>query len=184
MRPVLVAALLLLVSTVARAEDDREAARRHFDAGSKLYDLGKFREAAGEYEEAYKAKSDPALLFNIGQAYRGAGEAQPAITAYRSFLRKLPDTPNRAEVEGHITRLQKQLDDAAAQKRATLAPPIVAPTDNQLITRAPAKQPLYKKWWLWTAVGGALVIGGIAVGVAFALPKDAPAPANSVTVSF
>ena len=33
----------------------------------------RFAEAAEEYEAAYQAKDDPALLFNLGQAYRLAG---------------------------------------------------------------------------------------------------------------
>ena len=56
--------------------DDAKLARQHFEDGSRLYDLGKFRDAAREYEEAYKYKPDPALLFNIGQAYRAAGDAR------------------------------------------------------------------------------------------------------------
>src|SRR5205085_1205757 len=60
-----VALALIVVCTVARADDPR-AARQHFAAGSSLFDLGRFREAAAEYEEAYRAKNDPALLFNIG----------------------------------------------------------------------------------------------------------------------
>ena len=52
-------------------------------------------------------------------------------------------------------------------------------------TAAPAeKQPVYKKWWLWTAVGGVIVAGGvIAIAVAATTPKDAASPANTYGVS-
>src|SRR5437764_4070343 len=95
--------------------DDAKLARQHFEDGSRLYDLGKFRDAAHQYEEAYKYKPDPALLFNIGQAYRAAGDAPEAVTAYKSYLRHVPDASNRVEVEGHVEKLQRMIDD---QKRA------------------------------------------------------------------
>jgi tetratricopeptide (TPR) repeat protein len=188
-------ALLLLttLSTRTQAQDVRSA-RQHFEQGSSLYDLGKFREAAREYEEAYKLKNDPALLFNIGQAYRGAGADREAVTAYRSYLRKVPDAPNRGEVEAHIARLQKKID----QQQQTAPPPV----DNSQRTQQQQQQanpqlttttttsraerpPLYKRWWLWTAVGGAVVAGAVvAIAVAYTTPKDAPAPPGALTVTF
>ncbi|HEY2743249.1 MAG TPA: tetratricopeptide repeat protein, partial [Polyangia bacterium] len=168
-------------------------ARQHFEDGSRLYDLGKFREAAREYEEAYKYKPDPALLFNIGQAYRGAGNTSEALTAYKSYLRKVPEAPNRAEVEGHIGRLQQTLDD---ERRARAAEELrqrqqqqqqQAIAQPQLVVTPPPPaehRPLYEKWWLWTAVGGALVVGGaIAIAVAETTPKNAASPPNTFGVS-
>jgi tetratricopeptide (TPR) repeat protein len=178
--------LSLLACRVANA-DDAAVARRHFQAGSSLFDLGKFREAAVEYEEAYKAKNDPALLFNIGQAYRGANDPAKAITAYKSFLRHVPDAPRRPEVEGFILRLQKQLDNEALSRpeQPKPPPPEVAQPETHPLAGAQAKPPLYKRPWLWAAVGGAVVVAvAVGVGVAYGVPKDAPAPPGALTVSF
>jgi tetratricopeptide (TPR) repeat protein len=182
-----VAVVILIMSFAGgRAHaDDAKLARQHFEDGSRLYDLGKFRDAAHEYEEAYKYKPDPALLFNIGQAYRAAGDAQEAVTAYKSYLRRVPDASNRLEVEGHVEKLQRTIDE---QKRAQplITTPQPQPQPTTLVTTtAPAeKQPLYKKWWLWTAVGGAIVVGGVvAIAVAATTPKDASSPANTFGVS-
>ena len=189
--------VLVMVLAGGRAlADDGKLARQHFEDGSRLYDLGKFRDAAREYEEAYKSKPDPALLFNIGQAYRAAGDSEAALTAYKSYLRKVPDAPNRHEVETHIEKLQRLVDE---QHRTQTSPPqgTLQPTGTttatphveqqpQLVaTAAPAeKQPVYKKWWLWTAVGGVIVAGGvIAIAVAATTPKDASSPANTFGVS-
>jgi tetratricopeptide (TPR) repeat protein len=186
-------ALLLIALAGGRAlGDDAKLARQHFEDGSRLYDLGKFREAAREYEEAYKYKPDPALLFNIGQAYRAGGQTSEALTAYKSFLRKLPAAPNRVEVEGHIERLQRTLDDEQhareaqqQQRQQQITQPQL--TQPQLIVTAPPPaehKPLYKKWWLWTAVGGVLVVGGvIAIAVAETTPKNAASPPNTFGVS-
>src|SRR6266540_1009674 len=94
---VLTLAVVASLPSPARAADDTtRAAREHFNRGRKLYDLQRFPEAAVEYEKAYELRDDPSLLFNIGQAYRGAGEAQKALGFYRAFLRRVPDAPNAA----------------------------------------------------------------------------------------
>ena len=178
--------VIALAGAAARADDAR-LARQHFEDGSRLYDLGKFRDAAREYEEAYKYKPDPALLFNIGQAYRAAGDAAEAVTAYKSYLRRLPEAPNRREVEAHIEKLQRLVDEQHRAQPSPTPQPTTAPEPQpQLVTTAapPEKQPVYKKWWLWTAVGGALVVGGVvAIAVAATTPKDAASPANTFGVT-
>jgi tetratricopeptide (TPR) repeat protein len=100
---------------LAFADEATLLAKEHFRRGTKLYDLGHFIEAAAEYERAYEAKESPALLYNLGQAYRAAGESQKALNSYRSYLRHVPDAPNRAEVVTLIDGLRKSID---AQKQA------------------------------------------------------------------
>lgn len=112
----------------ARSDEAALLAREHFRRGTKAYNLQHFAEAAAEYEAAYEAKELPALLYNIGQAYRYAGEKQKAINAYRSFLRSDPSTEQRQEVLGYIEQLRQQLaDDKAKQPPPTVTPPVVAP---------------------------------------------------------
>ena len=181
----------------ARADDPKQA-KQHFEDGSRLYDLGKFRDAAREYEEAYKYKPDPALLFNIGQAYRGAGATGDALTAYKSYLRRLPDAPNRREVEGMIEKLQRQQEDERrAQEERQRQEELQRQQQQQqpqrevtqrpdLVTTAPPpeKKPLYTRWWLWTAVGGVIVAGAVVgIAVAATTPKDAASPPNTFGVS-
>jgi len=183
----------------ARADDDPAQARQHFEEGSKLYDLGQYLDAAHQYEIAYKYKADPALLFNIGQAYRLGGDKAAAIRAYRGFLRRAPeDSPNRAEVEKQIDTLQKLVDE---EKRSTASPPVgtMPPTTNLPPATTPPttqpnlvavehpapRKPIYKRWWLWTAVAGVAVVGvGVGLAVAFTTPKDAPLPAGATTLVF
>jgi tetratricopeptide (TPR) repeat protein len=184
--------------------DDVVAARQHFQKGSTLYDLGQFHDAAKEYEEAYKAHSDPALLFNIGQAYRFANEPAEAVRAYRSYLRRVPNAPHRVEIEGHITRLQAAMSAPTTPPTTTTPPattpsgapppattPTTTPTTSApeaTVNAQPATEtpPLYKRWWLWTIVGGVVVVGvGVGLAVAYTTPKDASAPSSNVfTVSF
>jgi hypothetical protein len=55
-------------------------------------------------------------------------------------------------------------------------------------TPAPAPQkdqPLIKKWWLWTAVGGGVVVIALAVGLGVGLSQgDSPYPATNTSTVF
>lgn len=191
----LFAVVIIVVATAASA-DPVASARQHFQKGTTLYELSKFHEAAAEYEEAYQAKPDPALLFNIGQAYRLAGESEAALRSYRSYLHKVPDAANRAEVEGYIERLQKAIDEHKATPPAATTPApaptppppttATAPPSNQALVASPAppaeRKPLYKQWWLWTAVGVVVAGGAVGLAVAFTTPHNASGPANTVSV--
>ena len=196
--PLAAAFVLVLTAASARAED-AQSARQHYDKGSTFYDLGQFHDAAKEYEEAYKLKSDPALLFNIGQAYRFAAENAEALRAYKAYLRRSPEASNRREVEAHIVKLQKLIDEQRATAApattvplVTTAPPSMTappPTDKStnaatVVSSRAENPPLYQRWWLWTAVGGVAL--GVAVGlaVAYTTPRDAPAPSSAFTVAF
>lgn len=126
-------AVILVASSIAlpaRADDIAEA-REHFRKGSNAFDLGHYQEAIKEYEAAYRIKDDAALLFNIGQAYRLQGDNQNAIRAYKSFLHRMPDASNRAEVERRIEELQKAIDQEGRAKEGppegTLSPNSPAP---------------------------------------------------------
>src|SRR5262249_20893086 len=99
--------LVLLIAAPALAQtEDVAAAREHYRRGNQAYDLGKYVEAAHEYEQAYDAKDAPALLFNVAQAYRLGDDYKNALRAYRAFLRRMPRAPNRVEVEARIADLQ------------------------------------------------------------------------------
>jgi tetratricopeptide (TPR) repeat protein len=165
-------AALLCGAAGAQADDATQSARAHYTQGTKLYDLGRYHDAAKEYEAAFELRDDPALLFNIAQAYRLGHDYADSIRAYKSFLRRVPATEQRAQVEARIHEMQEILDKQPQQ------PPPVAPvvTPPPAVTPPPPahdepraeRTPLYKKWWLWTLVGGVVVAGavvGITVGV-------------------
>ncbi len=55
-------AVLLIVLLSSAAASAEPTAKQRFERGTTLYDLGKFNEAAHEYEAAFELKNDPALL--------------------------------------------------------------------------------------------------------------------------
>ena len=119
-------ALLLLVTIAAplsaRAQSsDTEQLKKHFEDGSKAFNLGEFKRAVDEYKAAYNIRADPVFLYNIAQAYRLDGNLQQALFFYKSYLTNSPRAPNRHEVDGRIHELESADrraeggDDAAAQ---------------------------------------------------------------------
>jgi tetratricopeptide (TPR) repeat protein len=125
-RLILAIALLPLISGASPAiagEDARSIAREHYEKGRKAFELGIYQKAIAEYMAAYEAKDDPAILYNLGQAHRLAGNASDAIHFYKMFLQKVPRTSNRTEVENKIAELEKLI---AQQDKAKNLPPNLA----------------------------------------------------------
>ena len=125
-------AMIVLGVTTSAVADDRSVAREHFVTGTKAFDLGLYDEAIAEYMAAYKIKDHPALLYNIAQSHRLAGHAAEALRFYRVYLQKLPDSPNRAEVEAKVAELERLLEQ---QKKAQTMPP------DQVRPPTPATEP-------------------------------------------
>src|SRR6185503_8464257 len=116
---------------------------------------------------------------------RQIGSKQEAIYSYRAFLREMPDPPNRAEVQQLFVSLETALREEQSSKArppagviqsreppTVEAPPPSPPTEVAVAPPpAPVEKkptPLYKKWWLWTAVAGVVVVGasiGLGVGL-------------------
>lgn len=176
---------LCLVAAVAHA-DLRAVARAHFENGMKRYNLGQFDEAQRAFEEGYLARPDPVFLFNIGQCQRKLGAWEKAVGSYRAYLREVPEATNRTEVEELIREAESELDRARAARLSQHPPEAVKAPDTAtlnppppLIVAEPPRRPapVYKKWWLWTAVGAVAAAGvGVGLGVGLSRPGDPAVP--------
>ena len=114
-------AAVTFFSVAARAEVDIKHAREHFFKAERLYQIERFQDAFTEYQEAFLAKPDPNVLFNMAQCQRLMGNGPEAIRFYRRFLAERPNPPNLAMVQQHIRDLE------AAERVATAPPPVAAP---------------------------------------------------------
>jgi len=121
------------------ADAATEEARRHYLKGNQFFDVGRWDEAAEEYEKGYAIRNDPSFLYNMAQACRRKGDARRAIDLYKNYLMKAPKSPQRAEVEDRIRVLQKQVEDADAAARAGGPSSSLAPAPT---TPASAAQPM------------------------------------------
>jgi tetratricopeptide (TPR) repeat protein len=101
------ALLFFAAPHLARAENKKAEARTHYEAGMRKFDVGKYDEAAEEFQAAYELVGDPVILYNIAQSFRLGQRYEKAIQFYKSFLRRMGATPNRAEVEKRIAELEE-----------------------------------------------------------------------------
>ena len=136
MRLAAVALIALLLCTGSRAwADDAAAAREHAQKATTFYKLAKYDDAIREFEAAYEAKSDPALLYNIAQCHRLAGREGEALRLYRNYVKDAPRGPYRAQAEQWIATLEKAVADhappvAPPEAVAPPAPPVEATPVN------------------------------------------------------
>ena len=123
-------AALLLASAGHAAEDsgskqaatsaaNLEEARQHAAKAKVHYDLGEFDKAAEEYILVYRLRPLPALLFNIAQSYRQAGQYEKAKQFYKAYLRENPDSQSSAAVKKAL----KEIDELLAKERKTKESP-------------------------------------------------------------
>ncbi len=168
------------------AHADTESAKAHYKKGLSAYALGRFKDAATEYETAFDLEPDPALLYNAAQAHRLAGNKERALLLYENYLRLFPDRPNERDVHRYIRSLKEAIEGDA---RAKAVPPVDPMTPNGATTPSPepaprqsttvfapttdaqltASAPPAKKTrrWVWGVVGG--VVGVVVVGAAIGL---------------
>lgn len=91
------------------AMGDQEA-KSHFRVGGTLYDEGRFREAAAEFEKAYALSGKPELLFNMYIAYRDAGLTKRAAEVLRKYLAEAPNVPDRRKLEVRLEAMEQTLE--------------------------------------------------------------------------
>ncbi len=164
-----------------------QTARAHFERGKRLAAKSKFADAYREFEAGYKANPLPAFLFNMGEAARHMGDAAKARSAYEQFLAVEQTGAVADTARQRLADLDRTNPVAPPEPEPMVAPPpapepapqqAAPPTPAEAAARieahsttttsvtatAPEKKPLWKKWPLWAAVGGA-VAAGIVIGV-------------------
>jgi tetratricopeptide (TPR) repeat protein len=131
LRLVLLSLVLGLACKVSAASPASLAAE--FDSANKLYEQGRFREAATAYEQLVQSGSvSAALQFNLGNAFFKASQIGRAIAAYRQAERLDPRDPDiranlqfaRNQIQGPTlppTRWQRWLGRLTVNEWAALA---------------------------------------------------------------
>jgi tetratricopeptide (TPR) repeat protein len=91
----LLCAALLLLTLLVPAWAQASLADAAFDSANKLYEQGKFAEAAAAYEKLLQGgQTSLALSFNFGNALFKSGHAGRAIAAYRQAEQLAPRDPD------------------------------------------------------------------------------------------
>lgn len=144
-----------------------EIARSHTENGGRYYQLGRYSDAAREFQAAYELSQRPELLFNLGRALENAGRDREAFEAYERFEAAGAPGIDPATLRSRIEALRARLPRAAAPvaPTVTLRPPTaVTPTPPPRIERPSASRSLALPITLLSA-GGALLLTGLALGL-------------------
>ena len=154
--------LVLLAAGPAQGEAEpapRAEAERTFEEGNRRFHDGDYHAAIPLFQRAYDLSGEPALIFNIAQSHRLAGECQSAIAAYRRFLGLAGDSALREAAQGHIDRMAPTCPVAAPA-----TPPLVVAAVRPVEPPQTAPPP-------WRAVGlvvtGAGLLGAAGAGTLY-----------------
>ena len=168
----------ILVGAAQADEDPTVQARQLFDSGRRHFDLAEYDAALADFKEAYRTKDDPVFLYNIALCHRLLGQKAEALRLFKNYLQRRPDAPNREDIERRIAALDDEIA-SEARARASAESERMAAQQSEAFEKSAAaavrpaeKPPLYKRWWLWTAVGGVVVVG-LAVGLGVGLGEGA-----------
>jgi len=172
------------------AGDATQQARAHFNLASAHVERKEYAEAIREFEAAYRLKTAPSFLYNIGVVNQIAGKNAAALDAFQRYLGTQPSREDRLEAERRLAEVQRRLDDEKAAAAAANAPvpgaSAAAPAPatvtaksgagNPLLASAPPKAPEKKSrrttWIVIGAVGGALVVGAVVTAVVLGTRQD------------
>jgi tetratricopeptide (TPR) repeat protein len=131
--------LLAALAAAPAAADEVAEARARFDQGARLYRAGKYREAIGQFEAAYRVKPHGAIHFNIAQCREKLEEWPAALRSYHDYLREVPDATDRAAVRAAIGRIEHRLASAGVQALLVYSDPPGAEVrlDGKVVGRTP-----------------------------------------------
>jgi len=167
--------LLLRVGQVAGAppgaadEPTADArARALSDAATADYAAARFAEAIPLFRQAYELTSNPALLFNLAQSYRRAGDCPHAVESYSSYLASPGNLELRRKAEVLLARLAPACPPPPGAPTAETALPLrshPAPPPAPLALAASERRTLSPETGPRRPLGGrlALVSGTLAL---------------------
>jgi hypothetical protein len=113
-RCLLVLLALAVAPSVALGQggtSDEDRARAHFETGAVLYADENYEGALAAFEESYRLREVPVVLFNIAQTLRRLNRYGEAIESYERYLREERDLPadRRTAVRSTISELRRAL---------------------------------------------------------------------------
>lgn len=179
-----------LAYSTARAQDeeatanpDDEIARSLFQAGRIAFDAGQYDVAFESWSKAYNQSRRPALLYNLGLASDRLRRDDDALRYYKAYLREVPDTDNRAEVENRIRAIERAREERKATEAAS---PSVNLRTGPAPERTDDEPGLLGQWWFWTGAGvvvAAVVVGAIVIGGGESVSDPRPGTGGLVVVA-
>jgi len=104
----------------AASAADIEEAKRHFQQGVALYNDGNFNGALAEFEAAYRVRSSPGVLYNIGLSQKALFRYAESVDTLERYLRE--ETKLTGERRAEVTQLIAEMRALLADVTLTIAP--------------------------------------------------------------
>jgi hypothetical protein len=188
---IVLAALLATSTGVARGEPApappgdtvENRALVHLDRGVAAYRAGDLGRAHAELALANQLAPDRPNPYRwLALTEAALGDCDSALVNVEGFLSRVAaDDPRVGELRALRERcLRSARPNPARAGDTRAAPPAsqIASSPAMSPTSQPADPPLYRRWWLWTAVGAVAIL---AAGTTYALTRDSPARLPPVT---
>ena len=159
-------------------------ARSLADRGRAAHDAGDYPAAIAAFIQAYVIAPNPALLFNLAQAYRLQGNCDDAALMYRRYLATGPGPEQRALAETHLASVERCLHKLALHIPIEIASgrvivPAAEPPTSILAAPASQRARIEKDIGLGLAIGG-----GVSLAVAAYYAIQAHEAENDVDAAF
>jgi hypothetical protein len=104
----------------AASAADIEEAKRHFQQGVALYNDGNFNGALAEFEAAYRVRSSPGVLYNIGLSQKALFRYAESVDTLERYLRE--ETKLTGERRAEVTQLIAEMRALLADVTLTISP--------------------------------------------------------------
>lgn len=155
----------------------------HVESATIFVEIGLYGDALPEYRAAYALRPTPWLLFQIGRTLQQLERPLEAIGYYKRYLDITDGTDlEKRNLAQKNLQAAQQAADTAALGLPLVAEPVAPKAEPVVVQAAPPifEAPIYKKGWLWVAVGitSAVVAFGVA-GVVLATTHGKPDPVPS-----
>lgn len=163
--------------------DDARAAqwRAVYEQGREAFEAHNFELAYERFRDLYMSSQRPALLFNMASALKELRRPHEAAERLRAYLRVVPDSPDRRDIEQRILTLEEAQHILDAERPL---PPVVVvkpqpppPLQLQVMTPTPSRP---RRWPVWVGVGGGVAVAlGLGLGLGLGLQPTAASPTVS-----
>jgi len=181
------------VGNYAEAAEKYEASFKLHPDAALLYNAAQAYRMAGNNDKALLLYKNYVMFYpnekNVPNVQQQITKLQEAIAAQHKAQTQPPTTteppssgavtppsPSAVAAPPPPAPEQPAAPPATPPPPAAAVPPPSAPAASLVASPAPAtggEEPIYKKWWLWTAVG-VVVIGGVVTAIALSSGSSTP----------
>jgi len=155
----------------AVSPDADRAAREHFTRGREAFSQGDFATAAREFSQAYELSGRPQLLYNIGTTYERLHNWEEANLALTRYLERVPDAPDRAEVQARLNVIQVELQHLAEARQPAAPGGTNTNTRVVVIERQVEEPPRYFRTAFFVGAGLTAITGAVTLAVGLLADK-------------